>query len=71
MRTKTITYNPNNYQRDIGTQNVYSNKEYKIKEQKTVQVNRPNFTKTKVVKYGPVNQFGKQTKEKNIIKIKK
>ena len=70
-RVKTIQYSPKNYTNNTATSNVYGSGKYKIKKSKVVTVVRGNMVKTKTVKYGPVNQYGKQKKVKTITKTKK
>ena len=70
-KVKSVTYNPNNYQKTTMASNVYGNKDQSIKQVKTVVKELPKRTVIKTTKYGPVNYYGKQTKTKSKQVIKK
>jgi len=63
-RTKKITYDPTNYEKNRMTSVIYGDDKHKIKKQKVVET----AYKKKIVDYGPVNYYGKQKKTKTIIK---
>ncbi len=65
-RTKTISYDKNNYQKTPITTRLYKDSNTKIRSSKVVTTPK----KVKTVTYGPINSYGKQTKVKTIAKKK-
>ena len=61
-RTKTVTHDPSNYEKNRMTSTVYGDNKHKIKKQKVIET----AYKKKVVDYGPINYYGKQKKTKTI-----
>lgn len=70
-RKKVVKYDPQNYsKKGVMAGVVYGSGDKKIKSKKTVTLSTPRKTRTKVVEYGPIDYYGKQTKKKTITKTK-
>lgn len=60
-RTVTKESDPKNYKAGMGAV-TYANKNIPIKKTKTVVIETPKKTVTKVKSFSPINYYGKQTK---------
>lgn len=69
-KAKTVTYNPNNYDKTRMAGVIYDKKNQSIKQTETIVRETPRKTIIKTTKYGPVNYYGKQEKftTKKVIK---
>lgn len=63
-RTVTKTFDPNHYANSTMAGVIYGGKNIPIKKDKTVVTTKPKKTITKVVKYSPVDYYGRQTRTK-------